>query len=66
MKGILALSEEELVSIDFRGNPNSAIVDVPYTHVVGTNCVKVVAWYDNEWGFSCRCRDLVRLLAKNL
>ena len=66
MKGILALSEEELVSIDFRGNPNSAIVDVPYTHVVGTNCVKVVAWYDNEWGFSCRCRDLVHLLAKNL
>ena len=66
MKGILALSEEELVSIDFRGNPNSAIVDVAYTHVVGTNCVKVVAWYDNEWGFSCRCRDLVDLLAKNL
>src|SRR6266550_3595745 len=66
MKGILALSEEELVSIDFRGNSNSAIVDVPYTHVVGTNCVKVVAWYDNEWGFSCRCRDLVDLLAKNL
>ena len=66
MKGILALSEEELVSIDFRGNPNSAIVDVAYTHVVGTNCTKVVAWYDNEWGFSCRCRDLVDLLAKKL
>ena len=66
MKGILTLSEEELVSIDFRGNPNSAIVDVAYTHVVRTNCVKVVAWYDNEWGFSCRCRDLVDLLAKNL
>jgi len=66
MKGILALSEEELVSVDFRGNANSAIVDVPYTHVVRTNCVKVVAWYDNEWGFSCRCRDLVDLLAKNL
>jgi glyceraldehyde 3-phosphate dehydrogenase len=66
MKGILALSQEELVSIDFRGNPNSAIVDAAYTHVVRTNCVKVVAWYDNEWGFSCRCRDLVDLLAKNL
>ena len=66
MKGILALSEEELVSVDFRGNSNSSIVDAPYTHVVGTNCVKVVALYDNEWGFSCRCRDLVDLLAKNL
>lgn len=66
MKGILALSEEELVSVDFRGNSNSAIVDAPYTHVLGTNCVKVVAWYDNEWGFSCRCRDLVDLLAKRL
>jgi glyceraldehyde 3-phosphate dehydrogenase len=66
MKGILALSEEELVSIDFRGNPNSAIVDVPHTHVIGKNCVKVVAWYDNEWGFSCRCRELVDLLARNL
>ena len=64
MKGILALSEEELVSVDFRGNSNSAIVDVPYTHVVRTNCVKVVAWYDNEWGFSCRCLDLADLLAK--
>ena len=66
MKGILALSEEELVSADFRGNAHSAIVDIPFTHVVGTNCIKVVAWYDNEWGFSCRCRDLVELLAKSL
>ena len=63
MKHILALSEGELVSVDFRGNSNSAIVDASYTRVVGTNCVKVVAWYDNEWGFSCRCRDLVELLA---
>jgi len=66
MKGILALSEEELVSVDFRGNSNSSTVDAPFTHVVGTNCVKVVAWYDNEWGFSCRCRDLVDLLAMSL
>jgi glyceraldehyde 3-phosphate dehydrogenase (phosphorylating) len=66
MKGILAVSEQELVSVDFRGNSNSAIVDAPYTHVVGANCVKVVAWYDNEWGFSCRCHDLAELLAKGL
>jgi glyceraldehyde 3-phosphate dehydrogenase (phosphorylating) len=66
MKGILALSEEELVSVDFRGNSNSSIVDAPFTHVVGTNCVKMVAWYDNEWGFSCRCCDLVELLAMSL
>lgn len=66
MKDILALSEEELVSVDFRGNSNSSIVDAPYTRVVGTNCIKVVAWYDNEWGFSCRCHDLVKLLAKSL
>ena len=65
MKGILALSEEELVSADFRGNSNSSIVD-DFTHAVGTNCVKVVAWYDNEWGFSCRCCDLMDLLAMSL
>ena len=64
LKGILALSEEELVSTDFRGNSHSSIVDAPYTHAVGTNCVKVLAWYDNEWGFACRCRDLVHFLAK--
>jgi len=63
LKGILAYTQEELVSVDFRGNPHSAIVDSGYTRVVGTNCVKVLAWYDNEWGYSCRCRDLVKLLA---
>ena len=63
MKGILAYTEEELVSIDFRGNPNSSIVDTGYTRVVGTNCLKVLAWYDNEWGYSCRCRDLIKFLA---
>jgi len=63
LKGILAYTEEELVSIDFRGNPHSAIVDSGYTRVVGTNCVKVLAWYDNEWAYSCRCRDLIKLLA---
>jgi glyceraldehyde 3-phosphate dehydrogenase len=63
MKGILAYTEEELVSIDFRGNPNSSIVDAGYTKVVGDKCVKVLAWYDNEWGYSCRVRDLIKLLA---
>jgi glyceraldehyde 3-phosphate dehydrogenase len=66
MKGILAYTEEELVSADFKGNPNSSIVDSGYTRVVGTNCVKVLAWYDNEWGYSCRCRDLIKFLAARL
>jgi glyceraldehyde 3-phosphate dehydrogenase len=66
LKGILAFTEEELVSVDFRGNPHSSIVDAGYTRVVGSNCVKVLAWYDNEWGYSCRCRDLTKLLAARL
>src|SRR5271163_709698 len=63
MKNILEYTEDELVSIDFRGNPHSSIVDAGYTRVVGTNCAKVLAWYDNEWGYSSRCRDLVQLMA---
>ena len=63
MKGILAYTEEELVSADFKGNPNSSIVDAGYTKVVGDRCVKVLAWYDNEWGYSCRCRDLIKFMA---
>ena len=63
MKGILAYSEEELVSVDFKGNPNSSIVDAGYTRVVGNNCLKVLAWYDNEWGYSSRCRDLIKFFA---
>ena len=66
LKGILAYTEEELVSVDFRGNPHSSIVDSGYTRVVGGNCVKVLAWYDNEWGYSCRCVDLIKLLAAKL
>src|SRR2546422_3883152 len=66
MKGILDFTEEELVSADFKGNPHSSIVDAGYTLVVGANCVKVVAWYDNEWGYSCRCRDLIKYLAARL
>jgi glyceraldehyde 3-phosphate dehydrogenase len=66
MKGILGYTEEELVSSDFKGNSNSSIVDAGYTKVVGDRCVKVLAWYDNEWGYSCRCRDLIKLLAAKL
>src|ERR1700741_2671320 len=63
MKNILGYTEEELVSADFKGNSNSSIVDSEYTKVVGDKCVKVLAWYDNEWGYSCRCRDLIKFLA---
>jgi glyceraldehyde 3-phosphate dehydrogenase len=63
LKGILGYTEDELVSSDFKGNSNSSIVDAGYTKVVGQNCVKVLAWYDNEWGYSCRCRDLIKFLA---
>ena len=60
LKGILAVSEDPLVSIDFRGNANSSIVDAPYTAVMDGNFVKVLSWYDNEWGYSMRCVDLLR------
>jgi glyceraldehyde 3-phosphate dehydrogenase (phosphorylating) len=63
MKGILSVSEEELVSIDFRGNPHSSIVDAPLTKVVDGNLAKVFAWYDNEWGFSNRMKDLLHFMA---
>jgi glyceraldehyde 3-phosphate dehydrogenase len=67
LKGILAVSEAELVSIDFRGNPHSSIIDAPYTKVMDGDFVKVVSWYDNEWGYSNRCVDLlVRVIAKGL
>ncbi|MEW6366927.1 MAG: type I glyceraldehyde-3-phosphate dehydrogenase [Acidobacteriota bacterium] len=64
LKGILQFCEEELVSIDFRGNPNSSIVDAGFTKVVGEDLVKVLAWYDNEWGYSCRVRDLLKYIAR--
>ena len=64
LKGILAYSDDELVSIDFRGNPHSAIYDAGYTRVVAGTCVKVLAWYDNEWGYSCRVVDLIKFLAQ--
>ena len=66
MKGILGYTEEELVSVDFRGDSRSAIVDACSTRVVASNCLKVLAWYNNEWGYSCRCRDLIKLFAARL
>jgi glyceraldehyde 3-phosphate dehydrogenase len=63
LNGILAFSEEPLVSIDFRGNPNSSIVDAENTKVIGGTTVKILSWYDNEWGYSCRVRDLVKFIA---
>ncbi len=64
LKGILACSNEELVSIDFKGNPHSSIVDLPYTKVMDGDFVKVLSWYDNEWGYSNRCVDLLRKLVQ--
>jgi glyceraldehyde 3-phosphate dehydrogenase len=64
LKGILAVSDEELVSIDYRGNPHSSIVDAPLTKVVDGTLLKVFSWYDNEWGFSNRVKDLLHFLAK--
>ena len=67
LKGILACSNEELVSIDFKGNPHSSIVDMPYTKVMEGDFLKILSWYDNEWGYSNRCVDLLRkLVAKGL
>ena len=63
LKGILAFSEEPLVSSDFRKNSNSSIVDAEYTKVIGGNMIKILSWYDNEWGYSCRVRDLVKYIA---
>lgn len=62
MKGILEVSSQQLVSSDFIANPHSAIVDAPLTQIIGGSLVKVVAWYDNEWGYSCRLVDLVKFL----
>jgi glyceraldehyde 3-phosphate dehydrogenase len=64
LKGILAYTEDEVVSTDMMHNPASSIVDAGMTKVIGDNLVKVVAWYDNEWGYSMRCIDLVEFLAK--
>ncbi len=64
MKGILQIVEEELVSKDFTGNPHSSMIDAGFTKVIDGTLVKVIAWYDNEWGYSCRVRDLINFVAK--
>jgi glyceraldehyde 3-phosphate dehydrogenase len=67
MKGILGVTEDPVVSIDFRADSRSSILDAPLTRVIGGNCVKVVSWYDNEWGYSCRMVDLISfMVAKGL
>jgi len=63
LKGILSFSEEPLVSIDFKRNSNSSIVDAEYTKVINGRLIKILSWYDNEWGYSCRVRDLVKFIA---
>jgi glyceraldehyde 3-phosphate dehydrogenase len=64
MKGILGYTEEPLVSTDFKGDPRSSIIDGLSTMVMGGNMIKVVSWYDNEWGYSCRVADLIGLIAQ--
>ena len=64
LKNILEYCEDQLVSIDFKGNPHSSIVDAPYTKVMKGDFVKILSWYDNEWGYSNRCVDLVLEIAR--
>jgi glyceraldehyde 3-phosphate dehydrogenase len=64
LKGYLGYEVEELVSMDYRHDSRSSIVDAPLTRVVAGNCVKVISWYDNEWGYSCRVRDLIDFVGK--
>jgi glyceraldehyde 3-phosphate dehydrogenase len=66
LKGILGASDEPLVSSDFRGDERSSIIDLPSNMVLGGNFIKVIAWYDNEWGYSCRVADLVKFIAGKL
>ena len=66
MKGILGYSAEPLVSMDYKGDPHSATYDSLATMVVGGNLVKVLGWYDNEWAYSCRCADLIKLMGDKL
>jgi glyceraldehyde 3-phosphate dehydrogenase len=62
MKGILGVEDEELVSVDYKGDYRSSIVDAPSTKVMGDNLLKVISWYDNEWGYSCRVADLINFI----
>ncbi|MCJ7709266.1 MAG: type I glyceraldehyde-3-phosphate dehydrogenase [Chloroflexi bacterium] len=66
LKGILGASDDPLVSSDFRGDSRSSIIDLPSNMVLGGNFIKVIAWYDNEWGYSCRVADLVKFVADRL
>jgi glyceraldehyde 3-phosphate dehydrogenase len=66
LKGILRCVDEPLVSVDFVGDSHSAIVDCALTMVIGGNLVKVIAWYDNEWGYSCRLADMANKIAENM
>ena len=66
LRGVLAVSHEELVSSDFKNDPHSSIVDAPLTIMQGDDWAKVVSWYDNEWGFSCRMVDLISFMAERL
>ena len=66
MQGFLAYTEEPLVSMDFKGDPHSSIIDAASTMVAGENLLKVIAWYDNEWGYSCRVADLASFIAARL
>ncbi len=66
MKGILAVSNEPLVSMDFKGNSNSSIIDAEFTQVMNDTMIKVVTWYDNEWGYSVRCADLMKLMGSKM
>jgi glyceraldehyde 3-phosphate dehydrogenase len=63
LKGIMEYVTAPLVSIDFRGNPHSAMIDAAYTKVMAGDFAKIMAWYDNEWGYSNRCVDLLRYMA---
>ena len=64
MKGVLQYCDEELVSVDFLHNPHSSIVDAELTKALGDRMIKVFSWYDNEWGFSCRMVDAIKLVVK--
>jgi glyceraldehyde 3-phosphate dehydrogenase len=66
MKGILKLETEQLVSVDYKGDPHSSTVDAEFTSVMGGNLCKVVTWYDNEWGYSMRTADLTKYLGDRL
>jgi glyceraldehyde 3-phosphate dehydrogenase len=66
MKGLLGYTEEELVSMDFKGDDRSSIIDADSTMVTGENLLKIIAWYDNEWGYSSRVADLAAFMAERL